>query len=245
MNKKKYILIPVLIMAIIIISIVVYNKKESAKNNFVEPKEIKEISKQENITEEEKIEISDVKSSTGLTGENQLYDVQENYGIKVAVIKPSVKYKVAFVGMIKNSKPEIEKLDNIVTQNHPKYAGIWVYEQDRERFLKLLKKITISDYKIDENGYLRISNKSKQNDNDKKIEQIINGDKLYIIRISSVCYIVDDVTGEILEYNFENMDKYQTYEYFEEEDKKIIFVTQNSNKRLSDDEIIKSIIDLF
>lgn len=119
MNKKKYILIAVLIMAIIIISIVVYNKKESAKNNFVEPKEIKEISKQENITEEEKIEISDVKSSTGLTGENQLYDVQENYGIKVAVIKPSVKYKVAFVGMIKNSKPEIEELDNIVTQNMP------------------------------------------------------------------------------------------------------------------------------
>ena len=87
--------------------------------------------------------------------------------------------------------------------------------------------------------------KNNQNDNDKKIEKIIKGKKQYILDISSVCYIVDDITGEILDYNFENMDKYQTYEYFEDSNKSIVFITENSTNILTNLEIFESIIKLF
>ena len=78
-----------------------------------------------------------------------------------------------------------------------------------------------------------------------EIEEIINGNKLYIIDISSTCYIVDEITGEILDYNFEDMDEYQTYQYFEDGDKKIIFITENQNNQLTVKEIIESVIELF
>ena len=63
--------------------------------------------------------------------------------------------------------------------------------------------------------------------------------------LSSVCYIVDEVTGEILDYNFENMDKYQTYEYFEDDEKCIVFINQNTNGQLSDSEIFESIVKVL
>ena len=59
-----------------------------------------------------------------------------------------------------------------------------------------------------------------------------NGDKIYSITISSKCYIVDEITGEIQDYSFEDMDEYQTYEYFEDEEKMIICITENINKQL-------------
>ena len=109
----------------------------------------------------------------------------------------------------------------------------------------MLKEITNSEYEINENGYLKIKNKNNQNENDKKIEKVIKGDKLYILRNSSVTYIVDEVTGEILDYNFEEMDQYQTYEYFEDNNKMIIFINENKEKQMSKKEIIQSIIDLM
>ena len=147
--------------------------------------------------------------------------------------------------MIKNKVPEKEELDDILEKNHPKYAGIWVKSESQSEFLKYISSVTKSEYEINENGYLKIKNKKNQNEYDKKIEEIINGNKLYIIDISSTCYIVDEITGEILDYNFEDMDEYQTYQYFEDGDKKIIFITENQNNQLTVKEIIESVIELF
>ena len=147
--------------------------------------------------------------------------------------------------MIKNSEPKLSEIDDILKNNHPKYAGIWIFEKDRKNVLEMLKEITNSEYEINENGYLKIKNKNNQNENDKKIEKVIKGDRLYILRNSSVTYIVDEVTGEILDYNFEEMDQYQTYEYFEDNNKMIIFINENKEKQMSKKEIIQSIIDLM
>ncbi len=233
------------------------NKPEKTQNeNVQEP--IEENAKQENngepkeiVIEEEnsadkKEEINALKEDTGKTGDAELYEIQEGYNnTKIITIKSSVKYKVAFSGMIENKKPEKNNLDAIIQEKHPKYAGIWIYEKDRDNILEMLKEITKSEYKIDENGYLKIVNKNNQNENDQKLEKAITGEKLYIIRNSSTCYIVDEVTGEILDYNFENMDQYQTYEYFEDMDKMIVFVTENSQKQLITKEIIQSVVDLI
>jgi len=102
-----------------------------------------------------------------------------------------------------------------------------------------------SRYSIDNNGYLKIDEKNKQNDLDKKIEKTIKGDKQYILDISSICYIVDDVTGEIMDYNFENLDRYQTYECFEDNNKIIVFISQNTKGIYTNEEIIESVINLL
>lgn len=264
-NKKIIIIILVLIILIGTIFFIkrkeINNQKEEnnihesnsvnneilEENTSKEPNSIKEeILKEENITEEQKEEIEEAKKDTGKTGETNLYEIQEGYGnVKIATIKPSIKYKVAFAGMIKKSLPSMKELDSIIENNHPEYAGIYVDKSDKKAFLKYLENTTLSKYSIDNNGYLRITNKDKQNENDKKIEKAINGEKLYIISISSVCYIVDEITGEILDYSFEELDKYQTYEYFEDENKMLIFITENKNKQLSSSEIINSVIGLI
>ena len=153
------------------------------------------------------------------------------YGVKIYVTVNTMIYE--------------NELDEIMEENHPQKAGIWIYEKDRKNFLDLLKNITKSEYEITSDVYLKIVDIKNTNENDKKIQKIINGDKLFVIRISSICYIIDDITGEILDYNFEQIDEYQTYEYFKDEDKMIIFITQNKEKQLEEKEIIQSIIDLM
>lgn len=222
------------------------DNKENTENTENVEKEIQiTTSTQEEspISDEEKTEIIE---ETGKQGDYDLYEIQEGEdSVKIATIKSSVKYKVAFAGMIKNKVPEKEELDDLLEKNHPKYVGIWIKSESQSEFLKYISSVTKSEYEINENGYLKIKNKKNQNEYDKKIEEIINGNKLYIIDISSTCYIVDEITGEILDYNFEDMDEYQTYQYFEDGDKKIIFITENQNNQLTVKEIIESVIELF
>lgn len=222
------------------------DNKENTENTENVEKEIQittSTQEESQISSEKKTEIIE---ETGKQGDSDLYEIQEGEdSVKIATIKSSVKYKVAFAGMIKNKVPEKEELDDILEKNHPKYAGIWVKSESQSEFLKYISSVTKSEYEINENGYLKIKNKKNQNEYDKKIEEIINGNKLYIIDISSTCYIVDEITGEILDYNFEDMDEYQTYQYFEDGDKKIIFITENQNNQLTVKEIIKSVIELF
>lgn len=222
------------------------DNKENTENTENVEKEIQittSTQEESEIPNEEKTEIIE---ETGKQGDSDLYEIQEGEdSVKIATIKSSVKYKVAFAGMIKNKVPEKEKLDDILEKNHPKYAGIWIKSESQSEFLKYISSVTKSEYEINENGYLKIKNKKNQNEYDKKIEEIINGNKLYIIDISSTCYIVDEITGEILDYNFEDMDEYQTYQYFEDGDKKIIFITENQNNQLTVKEIIESVIELF
>ena len=111
----------------------------------------------------------------------------------------------------------------------------------------MLKEVTKAAYEIDSNGYLKNINdtKSTQNDNDKILENAINSNKVFILDISSTCYIIDDITGEIMDFNFEKLDRYQNYEYFKDNNNCIIFITENSNKLLEEKEIIESVLTLI
>lgn len=247
-TKKKIIIFTVILLIIlIIILILLFNKriqKDNNQNNFEqygEQVDKNQIEYQPNVTVEE------LKNEIGATGNTDIYEVEQEYdGRNIITVKPNIKYKVAFAGMIKKAKPSMNELDNIVEEKLPHKTGIWVEEKSRDKILEIFSNGDVnSKYSIDSDGYLKIENKNNQNDNDKKIEKVIKGNKQYILDISSVCYIVDDITGEILDYNFENMDKYQTYEYFEDKDKYIVFVTENSNNVLTNLEIFKSIINLF
>ena len=245
-NKKVIILVVLLIMFVAIL-VLLFNKriqKDNNQNNFEQYGE--QVDKNQ-IEYQPDVTVEEIKNEIGATGNTDIYEVEQEYdGRNILAVKPSIKYKVAFAGMIKNAKPSMSELDNIMEEKLPHKTGIWVEEKSRDKILEIFNDGDVnSKYLIDDDGYLKIDRKNNQNDNDKKIEKIIKGKKQYILDISSVCYIVDDITGEILDYNFENMDKYQTYEYFEDKDKYIVFVTENSTNVLTNLEIFESIIKLF
>lgn len=245
-NKKVIILVVLLIMFVAIL-VLLFNKRIQRDNNQNNFEQYGEQVDKNQIEYQPDVTVEEIKNEIGATGNTDIYEVEQEYdGRNILAVKPSIKYKVAFAGMIKNAKPSMSELDNIMEEKLPHKTGIWVEEKSRDKILEIFNDGDVnSKYLIDDDGYLKIDRKNNQNDNDKKIEKIIKGKKQYILDISSVCYIVDDITGEILDYNFENMDKYQTYEYFEDKDKYILFVTENSNNVLTNLEIFKSIINLF
>ena len=62
---------------------------------------------------------------------------------QVAVIKPSIKYKVAFAGMINKRQPEFNELDTIIKTKHPQNCGIWIEKDSQDEFLNLIKKVKL------------------------------------------------------------------------------------------------------
>ena len=71
--------------------------------------------------------------------------------------------------MIEKSTPKMEELDEILNKNHPKENGIWVEKQSRDKILEIFNNDKVnSRYFIDDNGYLKIQDKSNQNEIDKK-----------------------------------------------------------------------------
>lgn len=237
MKKIIKIIIPILVFVIIIL---LFNSKNRNQNNTDTAKEL-----QDGIQNEE---IEELKQEYNMTGDNEIYNVETEYdGRKVLTIKPSVNYKVAFAGMIKKSKPEFGELDSIFESNSPTKTGIWIKKEDRKKILKYLNnnEYLKCQYEIDEQGYLKIDENSRETYYDQKIQNLINGDKQYVICISSVCYMVDPVTGKIIDYPYNELERYQTYEYFEDEKRTIIFVTENKDSKMTKNEIFESIIDLI
>ena len=66
--------------------------------------------------------------------------------------------------------------------------------------------------------------------------------KLYVIDMSGKTYQRDYITGEIIEYPFEDMDPYQVIEPYEIENAIILGVTSNKENRLSNEEILNTIV---
>lgn len=265
--KKKSIIICSTIVIILIIAIIALvaitknsNKSEynnTENNNIDNTDNNMNINVVDNIyTEVDKNQISyqddatieDLKKDYGKTGDSSIYEIQTEYdGRKTLNVKDDVRYQVAFSGMIKKSAPTYSELDEICSNNEPKQNGIWIEVNSRDKLKEYFNNTNIfkSKYEIDENGYLKITESIEQNENDKKIEGKINGDQKYILSVSSECYIVDDITGEILNYSFEDMDKYQTYDYFKSQDKMIIFLTENKEGQLAPEDIMQSVLDLI
>ena len=247
MNKKIILCIIILMVIIsLIIVMILINDLQKEKNNvFIneyEETDKNQISYSENAT------IEELKENSGINGNNDIYDVQTEYdGRKVLAVKANLKFKVAFCGLIKRELPKKEELEKEFQENIPQKNGIWIENYSRDKIIKLINESgkTNSKYAISGEGYLYIIEKNTQTELDKKIEKAINNNKLNILTKSSVCYIVDTVTGEIIDYNFEKMDKYQTYEYFEDNDKKIIFITENNGNQLNDEDILEDVVNLI
>lgn len=252
-NMKKYCKIILPIVALVIVAIIVnivWKKKDSYKNQeytnssltkqgIVDAKIVDE--KEENVIENDNPEeIESIKNEINSTADSNIYYVtEETDGRKILQIKPKVQFQVDLAGIMKNSKPEEKEIERL-NKKAPNKAGIWISEQSRDKFIDLLNKNNIDNLSIKKDGYLKVD-KTSENEIAKNLEKMIKSDKLYIINITGVAYERDYISGEIVEYPFEDMDPEQVVEFYENGNKKILEITTNKKQELLDKEILEEI----
>ncbi len=246
----KIILLVVLILIIIVCFIINNLSKEEEKQTEEMDTENEYSSFMNNsIMYKENATLKELKEEYNITGPDEIYEIQTEYdGRKAIVVKEDINYKVAFAGMIKNSIPDFSEIDSLFEEKYPKNQnGVWIEETNREIILNYLNNSELlkNEYSINENGFLKMQENDDETNLDKELKDILNSQNTYIISVSGICYMVDPVTGEIVKNPFEDLDHGQTYEYFENENDKIVFITENINKELTNDEILKSVISLI
>ena len=182
--------------------------------------------------------IEEIKKELNVTADTSMYEIQEEYdGRKIIQIKSSVQYDTILAGIIKNGKPKEKEISEIL-KNKPNQSGVWISSQSRDSFLKFLKENNIVGIDIDQDGYLY----EKEKINNKKLKTAINSDKLFIIDMCGKFYTRDDLTGEIVEYPFEDMEPDQILERCSVENSSILEITTNSRGFLTNKEILDDIL---
>ena len=249
MKKKKLIIAIVIIFIIIAICVIarciIVNNKDKIKN--------KENSQTENwdnqYSEVDKNDINyntadvdKLKEQMGLTAPSDIYEISEEFdGRKTLNVKAEILYKTAFAGIVNQEKPEMENLDKVFETKYPTRSGIWISERAREKIVKILNENLQTKYSVDTDGYLNIADNSKQNEKDKKIEQIIKSNKKIILDICDFDYEIDNVSGEIVEYPFSQLG--DTIDIVNNNEDKILVISKSKIENVSNNDIIENLID--
>ena len=245
MKKRKYIIIGVITL-IIIVGLIIFFATRSSDEVFNNSKQenvanISNNTEDDVITEEEIKEVENIKNEINATGDTDIYQVEEEYdGRKILQVKPEVQFDVDLAGIIKASIPQEDEITELLGKA-PSNNGIWISEQSRESFSNLLRNNNIDNFAISKEGYLQINNNAENSDTINKLINMINSDKLYIINMTGIAYERDYISGEIVEYPFEDMDPYQVLEPYQKENKVILEITTNKIKKLSESEILDTI----
>ena len=185
---KKIIIQIILIIIVLgfIIAGITYLINKNNKKNELDAKY--EELKNESVMYDESANIEELKEEYNMEGDSELYEIQTEYdGRKVLTVKSSENYKVAFAGLIKKAKPTLDEASQIFEEQYPTQNGIWIEPESREKILNYLNSELKSKYEIDENGYIKIAEYQKTN-NDEILKNIIAGEKQYIIGISGITY---------------------------------------------------------
>lgn len=246
MKKRTIIALLVIIIVISFIVIIFINNKPDIKyiTNEEWVNDYSSVDKNE-VQYDSNTTIEEIKDRTGVLGDTSLYQIDKEYdGRKVLNIKNEIQYKVAFSGIIQQELPKIEEVDKIMNENHPLKTGIWIERKSQNKFLELLKGNVQSSYNINKEGYLIIESKEEQNENDKKLEELINSNKLILVTISSIYYEVDSETGKIQEYPFEKLDPYKAYDCIVNDNNIIVVITTNLANKLTNEQILKELLQI-
>lgn len=254
--NKKFLIPIIILLVIVVIAIIFYldaknedneletdNNQVETQNNVVEEQE--NIGEQEEVentnSEEENEKINNIKAQYGFTGDNSLYTENNNE----LSIKPSIAYRTGLIGCLEQRMPTYTEINNQNVVGEPNDAGIWISPSSRNIFLSCINSVENS-YEIDENGYLKIKSEANSKYAD-KIDEIEQQSLLVIVDMTGIDYIVDVVTGDIFKNEFEAMDPYQVYEYvdYREANKSIIFLNSNQMNRLTNQEIIDTMMQVI
>ena len=244
MKKKISIgLIILVLISIIIVITIKLTKTKSNEEKISKPIDYVEENKESQDNKEEQEKISQMINNQGFKSDENIYEIDKEYdGREVVVVKAGIQYKVALAGLLKRSIPEFNEINEILSKA-PTHTGIWIEETSREKFLNILKNITNAKYEIDENGYLIQTENWRMNKYDKKIQKILSEEKLVVFDISSKTYLVDDVTGKIGEYPFEEIDPYSGYEHFESDNKGMFIISENISGKINQEDVLGLIFE--
>lgn len=240
---KKNILIVLLLVIVVVIAIVFIfnNKKENSDQNILQ-NEIQSDEFVNRMVSTDANEINAIKNEINATGETDIYQIEEEYdGRKIIQVKPDIQYQVALAGIIKNGIPAEDEINTILEQA-PISSGMWISESSREKFIELLNSNNIVDFEITNEGYLKCNKQENLTEQEEKLKNMTESNKLYVIDMSEKTYQRDYITGEIIEYPFEDMDPYQVIEPYDTENAIILGVTANKENRLSNQEILNTIV---
>ena len=256
MKKNKKIIIAItIIIIVIILGIALYlnskqtNKEQNTEVNGISENVIQDYlnTKENSVMYKDDATLEELKKEYKITGDDDLYCIEtESDGRKVINVKPEIDYKVAFCGMINEKMPELKDINEVYEAKAPTKNGIWINIKDREKIVNYLNNNNKlkAEYEVDQEGYLKITNTEDLSSTDEVIRKIIDGNKQYVLSISSKCYMIDAVTGKIVENRYNDLEEYQTYEYFQYGDKIIIFISENLENKITNEEIFDSLIEL-
>lgn len=243
MKKSIYIIISIIVILVITIGsiLVIKNAKKEETHKKLENELTIDNSYQPNrVVEATPAEMENMKNEINSNADTNIYQVEEEPGgRKILQIKPEVQFSVDIAGIIKNGKPQEKEVEELITKS-PTKNGVWISAQSRKDFANLLKQNEIENFEISEDGYLTIRGTS--NELAKKLESMITSNKLYIINMTGIAYERDYISGEIVEYPFEDMDPYQIVEPYINDNTIILEITSNKNKKLTDKEILETIV---
>lgn len=241
---KKNILIVVLLVVVVVIAIILIfnnNKEENSDQNILQ-NDIQSDNFMNRMVSTDANEINAIKNEINATGQTDIYQIEEEYdGRRIIQVKPDVQYQVALAGIIKNGIPAEDEINTLLEQA-PTNSGMWISKSSKEKFIELLKSNNITNFEITNEGYLQCNKQENLTEYEEKLKNMAESDKLYIIDISGKTYQRDYISGEVIEYPFEEMDPYQVIEPYEVEDSIILGVTSNKDNYLSDIEILEAII---
>lgn len=226
MRGKVIISVILIIIALLVVFVVKNLEEEQSTENSASVKE---------DTENEKT-IEELKTEIGATASEDIYEIQQEYdGREILTIKPNEQYNTVLAGILKNGQPSIQEIEQLDLSKFKK--GIWISEVSRDKVLQILKKCKLENFDIDKEGYL-YKKEDSTNEYSVKLENLINSNELTIIDITGTCYIRDEMTGEVVEYPFKDMDLYQICERYNTEGSSIIIITTNPVKEI---DILKAI----
>lgn len=250
MKKRKLVITIAIIFIIIsifcIARYIIVSKKDeiqNKENNQTEnwDNQYSEVDKND-INYNNTDDVDKLKEQMGLTAPSDIYEISEEFdGRKTLNVKAEILYKTAFAGIVNQEKPEMENLDKVFETKYPTRSGIWISERAREKIVKILNENLQTKYSVDTDGYLNIADNSKQNEKDKKIEQIIKSNKKIILDICDFDYEVDNVSGEIVEYPFSQLG--DTIDIVNNNEDKILVLSESKIENVSNNDIIENLID--
>ena len=239
---KKNILMIIIIISVIAIftAFITHKIKSNGRDVISVPIDYEESKNDEPIENEEKIK--EIIENQGFSTQTDIYEMKTEYdGREQIAVKDSIEYKVALSGVIKKDKPEFDEIDTLL-EKAPTHTGVWIEEDSRDKFMEILKSITKASYTIDEDGFLEQNESFIMNTYDKKIKEMLFGKRLFVFAINSECYIIDEVTGEIVVYPFEEIEPEQGYELFESDNRYMFIVSKNNSGKIDQEEIIRFIL---
>ena len=193
----------------------------------------------DNTLYQDDLPIEQIKNELGYTADSNLYSIDTEYdGRKTLNIKDELQLMVAFDGLIKTEDLKISEVEEIFNRNYPMKSGIWIEENNREQINNYINTNTNSKYEINKEGYLEIKEKKDQNNKDIILEKLISSNKTIVLTINSYYYEIDNVTGEINKYPFEQLDEYQPLDMIKNENNILIVLSSNKNNKLTEKQIL-------